>query len=210
MIAYPEKWKRKFKNILDADSLSMNQESLRRLEDAISACRLCPLWQGRTLAVPGAGPAPARLMLVGEAPGREEDLKGLPFVGRAGRLMDEALDEAGLKREEVFITSVIKCRPPQNRKPNKKEIELCLPYLEDQMDAIRPRIICLMGNTAIQAVLGVVGVTVLRGRILSDRFLVTYHPAAVLRNRNLMADFVSDLREAKIQSLKLSKDAFAE
>jgi DNA polymerase len=146
-------------------------------------------------------------MLVGEAPGREEDLKGLPFVGRAGRLLDEALDEAGLKREDVFITSVIKCRPPQNRKPKKKEIELCLPYLEDQMDAIRPRIICLMGNTAIQAVLGVVGVTVLRGRILSDRFLVTYHPAAVLRNRNLMADFVSDLREAKIQSLKLSKDA---
>jgi DNA polymerase len=75
------------------------------------------------------------------------------------------------------------------------------------MDAIRPRIICLMGNTAIQAVLGVVGVTVLRGQILSDRFLVTYHPAAVLRNRNLMVDFVSDLREAKIQSLKLSKDA---
>jgi len=96
------------------------------------------------------------------------------------------------------------------QKADKKEIELCLPYLEDQMDAIRPRIICLMGNTAIQAVLGVVGVTVLRGRILSDRFLVTYHPAAVLRNRNLMADFVSDLREAKIQSLKLSKDAFAE
>ena len=134
----------------------------------------------------------------------------LPFIGRAGRLLDEALDEAGLKREDVFITSIIKCRPPQNRKPKKKEIELCLPYLEDQMDAIRPRIICLMGNTAIQAVLGVVGVTVLRGRILSDRFLVTYHPAAVLRNRNLMADFVSDLREAKIQSLKLSKDAFAE
>jgi uracil-DNA glycosylase len=160
--------------------------------------------------VPGSGPSKAEIMLVGEAPGREEDLKGLPFVGRAGRLLDEALNEAGLKREDVFITSVIKCRPPQNRKPNKKEIELCLPYLEDQMDAIRPRIICLMGNTAIQAVLGVVGVTVLRGRILSDRFLVTYHPAAVLRNRNLMADFVSDLREAKIQSLKLSKDAFAE
>ncbi|HQN30135.1 MAG TPA: uracil-DNA glycosylase, partial [Methanothrix soehngenii] len=159
---------------------------------------------------PGSGPSKAEIMLVGEAPGREEDLKGLPFIGRAGRLLDEALDEAGLKREDVFITSVIKCRPPQNRKPNKKEIELCLPYLEDQMDAIRPRIICLMGNTAIQAVLGVVGVTVLRGRILSDRFLVTYHPAAVLRNRNLMADFVSDLREAKIQSLKLSKDAFAE
>jgi uracil-DNA glycosylase len=189
---------------------SMCPPDLVLLQEKIASCELCPLSLSRNLTVPGSGPSEAEIMLVGEAPGREEDLKGLPFVGRAGRLMDEALDEAGLKREDVFITSVIKCRPPQNRKPNKKEIELCLPYLEDQMDAIRPRIICLMGNTAIQAVLGVVGVTVLRGRILSDRFLVTYHPAAVLRNRNLMADFVSDLREAKIQSLKLSKDAFAE
>ncbi|MGV8090046.1 MAG: uracil-DNA glycosylase [Methanothrix sp.] len=186
---------------------SMCPPDLLLLQEKIASCELCPLYLSRNLTVPGSGPSEAEIMLVGEAPGREEDLKGLPFVGRAGRLLDEALDEAGLKREDVFITSVIKCRPPQNRKPKKKEIELCLPYLEDQMDAIRPRIICLMGNTAIQAVLGVVGVTVLRGQILCDRFLVTYHPAAVLRNRNLMADFVSDLREAKIQSLRLSKDA---
>jgi DNA polymerase len=117
-------------------------------------------------------------------------------------MLDEALEEAGMTRSGVFITSVIKCRPPQNRRPKKKEIELCLPYLKDQMETIRPRVICLMGNTAAGAVLGRVGVSLLRGQILSDRFLVTYHPAAVLRNRNLMTDFVSDLRKAKIMSLQ--------
>ncbi|MCK9565774.1 MAG: uracil-DNA glycosylase [Methanothrix sp.] len=144
--------------------------------------------------MPGSGPAPADIMLVGEAPGKEEDLTGMPFVGRAGRLLDAALVQAGLERSKVFITSVIKCRPPQNRKPKKAEIDQCRPYLQAQIDNLHPKIICLMGNTATQAVLGRQGVTILRGRILQDRFLVTYHPAAVLRNRNLMTDFVSDLK----------------
>ncbi len=138
-------------------------------------------------------------MLVGEGPGREEDLKGLPFIGRAGRLLDKALSQAGLERSEVFITSVVKCRPPENRKPKKREIDLCHPYLQAQMDIIRPRIVCLMGNTATQALLGMQGVTSLRGQILHDRFLITYHPAAVLRNRNLMEEFVSDLKRAKMR-----------
>ena len=170
------------------------------LQEKIAACKLCALSLSRNLTVPGSGPAGAEIMLVGEAPGREEDLKGLPFVGRAGKLLEEALNQADLSRSDVFITSVIKCRPPDNRKPKKNEIELCLPYLDDQIEAIRPRIICLMGNTAAGAILGVQGVTVLRGQIFRDRFLVTYHPAAVLRNRNLMADFVSDLRKARMMS----------
>ena len=171
----------------------MSQEDLRLLEDAVSACRLCPLWQARILAVPGAGPAPARLMLVGEAPGREEDLSGKPFVGRGGRLLDRALEQAGLDRSEIFITSVIKCRPPNNRKPLKKETTSCLPYLEAQIKIVRPKVVCLLGNTAAAAVLGRQGIQALRGRIWQERFVVTYHPAAVLRNKNLMADFVSDL-----------------
>lgn len=171
----------------------MSQESLRRLEDAISACRLCPLCEGRNNTVPGAGPAPARLMLVGEAPGREEDLSGKPFVGRGGRLLDAALQKAGLDRSEIFITSVIKCRPPNNRKPLKKETACCLPYLEAQIKIVRPKVVCLLGNTAAAAVLGRQGIKTLRGRIWQERFAVTYHPAAVLRNKNLMADFVSDL-----------------
>ena len=177
----------------DKNLLQMNREDLRSLEDAISACRLCPLSQSRTLAVPGAGPAPARLMLVGEAPGREEDLSGKPFVGRAGRLLDAALEQAGLDRSKIFITSVIKCRPPNNRKPLKKETACCLPYLEAQIKIVRPKVVCLLGNTAAAAVLGRQGIQALRGRIWQERFTVTYHPAAVLRNKNLMADFVSDL-----------------
>ena len=171
----------------------MNREDLLLLEDAISTCRLCPLWQARVLAVPGAGPVPARMMLVGEAPGREEDLSGMPFVGRGGRLLDRALQQAGLDRSEIFITSVIKCRPPNNRKPLKKETTSCLPYLKAQIKIVRPKVVCLLGNTAAAAVLGQQGIQALRGRIWQERFAVTYHPAAVLRNKNLMADFVSDL-----------------
>jgi len=179
----------------------MNHVDLGQLEQQICTCHRCPLAEGRKHAVPGSGPVPADIMLVGEAPGKEEDLSGDPFVGRAGRLLDEALVQAGLTRSEVFITSVIKCRPPQNRKPKKAEIDQCRPYLQAQIDILHPKIICLMGNTAAQAVLGRQGVTILRGQVLQDRFLVTYHPAAVLRNRNLMNDFVSDLKRLKIQEL---------
>jgi DNA polymerase len=181
----------------------MKSFDLPHLDRQISACQLCPLFLERNLAVPGSGPAPADIMLVGEAPGKEEDLTGKPFVGRAGRLLDAALERAGLERSRVFITSVIKCRPPQNRKPKKKEIERCRPYLQSQIEILHPKIICLMGNTAAQAVLGRQGIADLRGRILEYRYLVTFHPAAVLRNRNLMDDFVSDLKMLNIGSYRL-------
>jgi DNA polymerase len=180
----------------------MTQEDLRLLEDKISSCRLCPLCQGRTNAVPGSGPAPAGMILVGEAPGREEDLSGKPFVGRGGRLLDQALQQAGLDRSEIFITSVIKCRPPNNRKPMKKEMSACLPFLLAQMEIVKPKVVCLMGNTAAAAVLGQQGIKSLRGRLWQERFLVTYHPAAVLRNRNLMGEFVSDLERLNIMQDK--------
>jgi uracil-DNA glycosylase family 4 len=189
-------------------TIPMNQADLSRLHQQIRACQLCPLSEDRNFAVPGSGPAPAEIMLVGEAPGREEDLRGLPFVGRAGRLLDGALEQAGLERSKVFITSVIKCRPPQNRKPKKTEIDQCRPYLQAQIDILQPKIICLMGNTATQAILGKQGVTSLRGQILQDRFLVTYHPAAVLRNRNLMEEFVSDLKKAGLMQRHSHSEQF--
>ena len=172
-------------------------KNLPALHQEICVCQLCDLAVGRTYAVPGEGPSPARVMLIGEAPGREEDLTGRPFVGRAGKLLDRALEQAGLQRSEVFITSIIKCRPPDNRKPKQYEIRACHPYLRAQMEILKPEIVCLMGNVATQAVLGMNGITKLRGQIVQDRFLVTYHPAAVLRNKNLMGDFVSDLKKAK-------------
>jgi uracil-DNA glycosylase family 4 len=174
----------------------MDPMGLCTLNEKICACRLCDLSVGRTRAVPGAGPSPAEIMLIGEAPGKEEDLTGMPFMGRAGKLLDRALAKAGLYRSEVFITSTIKCRPPKNRKPKKREIDACKPYLDSQIEILHPKVVCLMGNTATLAVLGIQGVKSLRGQILQDIFLVTYHPAAVLRNRNLMEEFVSDLRKA--------------
>lgn len=163
----------------------------------VRRCQLCDLALSRTLAVPGEGPCPARIMLIGEAPGKEEDLSGRPFVGRAGRLLGQALVSAGLDRSEVFITSIVKCRPPKNRMPKRSEIESCRPYLEAQMQAVSPDVVCLMGNVACRAVLDVQGIAKLHGQILQDRFLVTYHPAAVLRNGNLMQDFVADLGKAR-------------
>lgn len=181
----------------------MNPIDIDHVNRKISSCRLCPLFLERTLTVPGCGPASAEIMLIGEAPGREEDLTGKPFVGRAGRLLDAALEQAGLERSRVFITSVIKCRPPKNRKPKKKEIDQCRRYLESQIEIVHPKIIGLMGNTAAQAVLGMQGIAQLRGRILQELYLVTFHPAAVLRNRNLMDDFVSDLKMMNTRSQSL-------
>jgi uracil-DNA glycosylase family 4 len=170
---------------------------MNSLAEKIVSCTLCDLSLSRTHAVPGEGPAGAKIFLVGEAPGRDEDATGRPFVGRAGKLLDRALYEAGIRRSEVFITSVVKCRPPDNRRPNRSEMQTCLPYLRRQIQLVDPRIICLMGNVASAALLGKQGVTALRGRVFEDRYLITYHPAAVLRNPNRWEEFVSDLRTAK-------------
>ncbi|MEW5944097.1 MAG: uracil-DNA glycosylase [Pseudomonadota bacterium] len=151
----------------------------------IRECTRCPLHESRTCAVPGEGPADARIMLVGEAPGREEDIRGRPFIGRAGKILDEALQGAGLKREALFITSVVKCRPPHNRTPHKHEIETCVAtHLQRQIKAIQPDIVCLLGRVAAGALLGEARLFVIRGRLFRrDRlYIPTTHPAAAGRN----------------------------
>lgn len=165
-------------------------------EDA-KTCMKCDLRAGRHNTVPGEGPCDAEVMLVGEAPGAEEDLSGRPFVGRAGKVLDRALAQAGLDRSKIFITSVIKCRPPGNRKPKTVEILECLPLLQAQIDAIKPKAIGLMGNVAAKAILGVEGVTCLHGQVFQNRYVITYHPAAILRRRELQEDLVSDLKNIK-------------
>ncbi len=172
-------------------------ESLNSLHEQIKSCSRCPLAAGRNEAVPGEGPDRAEILLVGEAPGRDEDLAGRPFVGRAGSVLDRCLKEAGIHRSEVFITNVVKCRPPRNRRPKREEVEACRPYLESQMELVRPKVVILMGNAATRAVLDMEGVTSLRGRIYRDLFFVTFHPAAVLRNGNFREEFVTDLSAAK-------------
>jgi uracil-DNA glycosylase family 4 len=169
--------------------------NLEELSDRIITCQLCRLSKSRTIAVPGEGPSNASIVLIGEAPGEKEDLTGRPFVGRAGQLLDGLLAEAGIERSEVFITSVVKCRPPKNRKPRSDEMKICVnTYLRPQMDLIKPKVICLMGNSASSAVIGRQGVTSIHGRVFDDRFLVTFHPAAILRNMDLKRAFLSDLR----------------
>ncbi|MCQ8903990.1 MAG: uracil-DNA glycosylase [Methanothrix sp.] len=175
----------------------MCSNDLRELASEIRRCERCGLSQTRRNAVPGDGPENARIMMIGEAPGAAEDLAGRPFVGRAGALLDRALDLAGLDRGEIFITNIVKCRPPGNRRPTEEEIRACMPYLRKQIEIIRPSAICLLGNVPAKAILGVQGVTSLRGRIFDDLYLITFHPAAVLRNMSRMELFVSDLAKLK-------------
>jgi DNA polymerase len=152
------------------------------------ACTLCPLAEGRTTVVFGEGDPHAGLMVVGEGPGREEDLQGRPFVGRSGQLLDRLLlEEAGLRREQVYIANVVKCRPPGNRDPLPEEIAACRPYLDQQVELIGPRVILTLGNFATRTLLDTSqGITKLRGRTwpfgpAGTVVVPTFHPAAALR-----------------------------
>jgi uracil-DNA glycosylase family 4 len=150
-------------------------------------CKRCPLWENRNHLVFGEGDPHAQLMFVGEAPGREEDLQGRPFVGQAGRILTQFLQGIGLSRDEVYIANILKCRPPGNRTPQSQETEACLPFLLKQIQAIQPRIICTLGAIATQTLLGQkASITRIRGQSLPWRWGIklfpTFHPAYLLRN----------------------------
>lgn len=170
---------------------------LEEIRAAVEACHACPLWEGRTNTVFGDGDPHARVMIIGEAPGKNEDKHGVPFVGAAGKYLDELLAEAGLKREEVFIANVLKCRPPSNRNPKPEEIQECSTYLRQQTQTIDPDVIITLGNFATQFILRTgVGITQLRGKPQqAGRFIVfpSFHPAAAIYDRSkrdiLKADF---------------------
>ena len=157
---------------------------LDEIRSQVGACHKCPLADGRTNVVFGEGNPQARVLIVGEAPGKNEDLQGRPFVGAAGKLLDELLAVAGLKREDVFIANVLKCRPPGNRDPRPEEIELCTPYLREQTRTINPEVIVTLGNFSTKFILKTeVGITRLHGHVQqAGRFKVfpIYHPAAAL------------------------------
>jgi len=165
------------------------REELVGLFNEVKDCKKCPLHETRTKAVFGAGDADAELMFVGEAPGAEEDRQGLPFVGRAGQLLNQMLEEIGLSRQEVFIANVLKSRPPGNRDPQPQEIEACRPYLFEQIRLIEPKVVCTLGNFATKLLTGnPTGITRVRGtpqvHELGGRtvfLLPLFHPAAALR-----------------------------
>jgi len=162
--------------------------TLTELDAAIHDCLKCPLGQTRTRFVFGVGDPHATLMLIGEAPGADEDLQGEPFVGRAGQLLTKILEAIHFSRDQVYICNILKCRPPGNRKPQPGEVEHCLPYLRKQIQLVRPKLIVCLGLTAAETLLETTqSLTALRGKVL--RFdeiplMVTYHPAALLRNPN--------------------------
>jgi DNA polymerase len=170
---------------------------LLQLASEVRSCEMCPLHSSRRNAVPGEGPSDAYVMIIGEAPGRNEDEQGLPFVGAAGRNLDELLLEAGLDRRDVFITNCVKCRPPENRRPARGELDMCHPYVRRQIETIAPAVVVLLGDTALKeffpgATLGRAhGSTMRRGAI---EFFPSYHPASVIYNPSLKDALHADFR----------------
>ncbi len=174
------------------------EEALAQLYQEALECKRCPLYATRTNLVFGCGPADAEVMFVGEAPGAEEDKRGIPFVGRAGKLLDTVLSAANLPRREVYIANVLKCRPPENRDPLPEEEHACLPFLRRQIEIIEPKVICCLGRIAARALLRTKEpMKNLRGIVHSFRgtpLVVTYHPAAILRNDKLRKPLWQDFQ----------------
>ncbi len=167
-------------------SLPRKDETLEQIRADLGDCRRCRLASGRKTIVFGQGNPKTELVFVGEGPGADEDEQGLPFVGRAGQLLNRLLQSVGIKREDVYICNVVKCRPPGNRTPESDEIEACSPFLFRQIQSIRPRLVCCLGAPAVRTLLGVKeGITKIRGRFYDfagTKALATVHPAYILRN----------------------------
>ncbi|AFK22940.1 type-4 uracil-DNA glycosylase [Pyrococcus sp. ST04] len=182
---------------------------MKKLEEKIKSCRKCPLWRLRTNPVPGYGNYDAKIMFIGEAPGYWEDQQGLPFVGKAGKVLDELLKGIGLRREEVYITNIVKCRPPNNRDPTEDEIKACAPYLDMQIDIIRPKIIVTLGRFSTSYILRKFGFEVeniskIHGKIFEAGTLFgkiyiipMYHPAVALYRPQLRKELEEDFRKLK-------------
>ena len=172
-------------------------EEIVALKKKVVLCTKCDLHKSRKNAVPGYGNIGSEIIFIGEAPGRNEDLQGEPFVGMAGQILSEALAYSGLKRNDVYITNVVKCRPPNNRQPLKEERDACKEHLSRELEIIRPKIICVLGNTAFDSLLGGNLITKNRGKVFKrdDQFyFVTVHPAAVIYNPDLRQVLKDDLK----------------
>jgi len=185
----------------DERLIHQNNREIKEFYHAIRECQKCPLGQSRKNFVFGMGNPEAEIMFVGEAPGRDEDLQGLPFVGKAGQLLDKMLFAMQLQRDEVYIANVLKCRPPQNRDPQPDEVNECEPYLKKQIEMIKPSVIVALGRISAQVLLKTdEPLSRLRHRshsYASIPFVVTYHPAALLRNPRFKADAWSDLKKIR-------------
>lgn len=191
------------KEILDTEQFA----SLEDIAAAVRECQRCPLSSNRKFAVPGAGNPEAKWMFVGEAPGRDENLQGLPFVGRAGQLLNSMIAALGLSRDQVFITNTVKCRPPNNRDPESQEVNECKPYLEAQIGMIQPHVMVALGRISARLLLKTaekVSMSELRGKVhaydgTGIPLIVTYHPAYLLRSPDQKRVAWQDLLLARSQ-----------
>lgn len=192
---------------VERESVKESEDRRRLLEEIFKNMereKKCVFYEGASGYVFGEGNPYSPVVFVGEAPGEEEDQLKRPFVGKAGRYLNQKLKEVGLEREEVYITNVVKSRPPGNRKPTPKEMQSCLPYLRKEIEIINPKLIVCLGSTALEGILGKsLPVSKHRGEIIDYPFkreikvLLTYHPAYILRNPYAEKEFVEDLRKVK-------------
>ncbi len=182
-------------------------ESFEELEEQIKDCHKCKLCNNRNNIVLGDGDKNAKVMFIGEGPGADEDIQGIPFVGKAGKLMNQAFKGIGIKREEIYIANIVKCRPPMNRNPEQDEVDACLDYLRTQVLLVKPKIIVLLGSVAVKAILGKeYSITKIRGKWIEKKdikYIATFHPAALLRDEAKKIVFWKDLKEAKREIEKL-------
>ncbi len=184
----------------EAETAGPATRSLESIAETIASCRACGLCETRDRTVPGQGASRARLLFVGEAPGADEDASGQAFVGRAGQLLTKMIEAMGLSRDEVFIANILKCRPPENRKPRPDEVGACFPYLLDQIDLLQPELICALGATAAANLLERdEGIGRLRGRVFDfqgRQLIATYHPSYLLREPARKREAWQDLQLA--------------
>ena len=173
-------------------------QTLEEINEEVKKCTKCGLCEKRTNTVFADGNPNAKIMFIGEGPGGDEDKQGIPFVGKAGQLMNQAFKGLGIERDKIYIANIVKCRPPGNRTPTKAEANSCLDYLRNQVMLVKPEIIVLMGNTALKNILGEqYGITSSRGKWVEKKgikYMSTFHPAALLRDDSKKIDFWNDLK----------------
>ena len=205
--------------------MNKEKDSLEKIHQEVISCSLCPLCKGRKKAVPGEGNSKARIFFVGEGPGKNEDLEGRPFVGAAGKFLDEMLNSVGLNRDNVFIGNVIKCRPPNNRDPEDKEIEICKEYLYRQIKCIKPEIICTLGRFSMGLLLPGFSISQVHGSpkkllfnskshplysIKSVILIPLYHPAVALYRGTMKETLLEDFKKIPIILKQINNQAAVE
>ncbi|MFB5598047.1 MAG: uracil-DNA glycosylase [Nitrosopumilaceae archaeon] len=176
----------------------MSTKSLDGIRKKVVSCTKCDLCHDRINSVPGKGTKDSKIIFIGEAPGRSEDRQGEPFVGAAGKKLSIALEYAGISRDSIYITNVVKCRPPNNRVPTQVEQDACSEYLKAEIALIKPKVICIMGNTAFNSLLGGNNITKNRGKIVTRdgmRYFLTVHPAAAIYNQELLEVLKEDMKK---------------